>query len=66
MYNLGDNKRGANRMAVSLEKRVAELERQVARLQEPQRTGMSAPAGREWVDDLYGAFAGDPVFENRQ
>jgi hypothetical protein len=50
-------------MAVSLEKRVAELERQVARLQEQQRAGMSAPAGREWLDDLYGAFAGDPVFE---
>jgi hypothetical protein len=49
-------------MAVSLESRIAELERQVAHLQEQQKARM-APGGREWLDDLYGAFAGDPVFE---
>jgi hypothetical protein len=45
-------------MAVNLERRVASLERQVARLQK----SASAPA-REWVGDLYGKFANDPLFE---
>lgn len=49
-------------MAASLESRVAELERQLARLQKRQRARTKS-SGREWLEDLYGAFAGDPVFE---
>jgi hypothetical protein len=51
---------GAFCMSVALEKRVAALEREVARL---QRQASIAPAGRAWVDDLYGKFAGDPLFD---
>jgi hypothetical protein len=47
-------------MSVALEKRVAALEKEVARLQ--QQAG-NRPAGREWVDDLYGKFAKDPIFD---
>jgi hypothetical protein len=46
-------------MAATLEERVKELERQVARLTEQQAAG----GGRQWLDDLYGAFAGDALFE---
>lgn len=46
-------------MSLSLEKRVAELEKQVAGM---RRQADSKPTGREWVDDLYGKFAGDPLF----
>jgi len=48
-------------MSVNLEKRVAALERQVARLH--QRQEANGPAGRAWLNDLYGRFAGDPIFE---
>ena len=48
-------------MSVKLEKRVAALEKQVARLRQQQEYNM--PAGREWLDDLYGKFADDPIFE---
>ena len=48
-------------MAVNLEKRIAVLEEQVARLQ--QQNKQNGPSGREWVDDLSGAFARDPIFE---
>ena len=48
-------------MAVSLEQRIEALEQQVAILQRQQKP--IAPAGREWLEDLYGAFAGDAVFE---
>jgi len=48
-------------MPASLEQRVAALEKQVAQLQ--QRTESSAPSDRAWLDDVYGAFAGDPLFE---
>lgn len=48
-------------MPASLEQRVKELERQVARLREQQGAGPAA-GGRAWLDDLYGAFAGDAVF----
>lgn len=47
-------------MAVKLESRVAALEQQVASLQQQQS---NAPAGRAWVDDLYGKFSNDPVFK---
>jgi hypothetical protein len=47
-------------MSLKLEKRVAELERQVARLQEQAKR---APNPRAWIDDLYGKFAGDTIFE---
>lgn len=50
-------------MPSTLENRVKELERQVARLREQQAAQASAGNGREWLDDLYGAFAGDAVFE---
>jgi hypothetical protein len=47
-------------MSAALEKRVAALEKEVARLQAQAGT---RPAGRDWVDDLYGKFANDPVFD---
>lgn len=47
-------------MATALEKRVAALELQIARLQERQQS--TSPSGGEWLDDLYGKFAGDPIF----
>ena len=43
-----------------MERRVAALEQRVAGLQRRQE---SNPNGRAWLDDLYGRFAGDPVFE---
>jgi hypothetical protein len=46
-------------MAAKLETRVAALEKQMARLQ--QRS--NSPAGREWLDDLYGKFANGPIFK---
>jgi hypothetical protein len=46
-------------MAVTLEQRVEALERVVASLQQQA----AEPAGRAWLDDLYGRFAGDPDFE---
>jgi hypothetical protein len=48
-------------MGSNLEQRIAALEEQVAQLQR-QRTSKAA-SGREWVDDLYGKFAGDPIFQ---
>jgi hypothetical protein len=48
-------------MSVNLEDRVAVLEGQVASLQKRQKS--RAPARQEWLDDLYGKFAGDPIFE---
>ncbi|HEY8668444.1 MAG TPA: hypothetical protein VIL86_17465 [Tepidisphaeraceae bacterium] len=47
-------------MAANLKTRVAALEQQVARLQQQQTSRV--PNGREWIDDLYGKFAGDSVF----
>ena len=49
-------------MAASLESRVAALELEVKKLQKRRPSGNGA-AGREWIEDLYGAFAGDQVFE---
>jgi hypothetical protein len=46
-------------MSVSLEKRVAAFEEQMALL---RRGGQAKLGGREWLDDLYGRFAGDPIF----
>jgi hypothetical protein len=46
-------------MSINLETRVTALEKQVARLQQQQT---NSPAGREWLDDLYGKFANDQVF----
>lgn len=46
-------------MPVTLKQRVEALEETVARLQQQQESGSS---GRAWLDDLYGKFAGDPVF----
>lgn len=48
-------------MAATLEERVKELERQVAELRQ-QQTAQAAGGGRQWLDDLYGAFAGDAIF----
>ena len=48
-------------MSVTLKQRVEALEQVVASLQQRQEAG---PAGRAWLDDLYGKFAGDPDFEN--
>jgi hypothetical protein len=47
-------------MSVKLETRVAALERQVARLQQRQKS--NGTDGRGWLDDLYGKFSNDPVF----
>jgi len=47
-------------MSVSLEKRVAALEEQIA---EMRRRGPASSNSREWLDDLYGKFAGDEVFD---
>ena len=46
-------------MARDLEHRVALLEKQVARLSK-QNGGEN---DRAWLDDLYGQFAGDRIFE---
>ena len=48
-------------MSAKLEQRIAALEKQVAGLRQQQESNAS---GREWLDDLYGKFAGDPVFEH--
>jgi hypothetical protein len=48
-------------MSVNLEQRVAALERQIARMQRSQE--LNAPSGRVWLDDLYGKFTGDPIFQ---
>jgi hypothetical protein len=50
-------------MSTNLEKRVAALEEQIARLRR-QANGDGKPSGREWLDDLYGKFEGDPIFEH--
>jgi len=47
-------------MSAKLEQRIAVLEKQVALLQKGRST---EPAGKGWLDDLYGKFADDPVFE---
>jgi hypothetical protein len=46
-------------MPSSLKQRVEALEERVARLQEQQAESNNS---RAWLDDLYGKFAGDPVF----
>ena len=48
-------------MSVNLEHRVAALEKQIARLQRGQK--LNTDSGRPWLDDLYGKFTGDPIFE---
>jgi hypothetical protein len=48
-------------MSVDLEHRVAALEGQVASLRKRQKS--NAPVGKAWLDDLYGKFASDPIFE---
>lgn len=48
-------------MPTKLEQRVADLEKRVAALQQTQ---MADSNGRAWLDDLYGRFANDPVFEH--
>jgi hypothetical protein len=47
---------------LTLEQRIAALEKEVAGLKQA-RQATPAPVGREWLDDLYGKFSGDPVFE---
>jgi hypothetical protein len=50
-------------MSVSLETRVAALEQEMATLRRTDRAQPTAGgAGREWLDDLYGRFSGDPLF----
>ena len=48
-------------MSATLEKRVEALERQVAQLQKQRAANTSL--GGAWIDDIYGSFAGDSVFE---
>jgi hypothetical protein len=47
-------------MPIDLEQRIEALEQQVATLQKQQKS--NSPGARPWLDDLYGKFAGDPVF----
>ena len=47
-------------MAVTLEERVAKLERQVAELQDQNPTKRGRP---EWLDYIKGRFADDPIFD---
>jgi len=48
-------------MLATLKQRVEALERLVANLQQRQPAD---PASRAWLDDLYGKFANDPIFEH--
>ncbi len=48
-------------MALKLKDRVAALEKEVALLRKQRESTVST--GREWVDDWYGRFANDPIFE---
>jgi predicted TIM-barrel fold metal-dependent hydrolase len=48
-------------MASELEKRVVALEKKVAQLQQHQQ--QNASNGRQWLNDLYGKLANDPIFE---
>jgi len=49
-------------MAVAeLELRVAALEAEVARLKE--RLEKAAGASRDWLDEIYGACADDPIYD---
>ena len=48
-------------MAATLEQRVKSLEKQIAELRRQSKANGSG--GREWLGDLYGKFAGDPIFE---
>jgi hypothetical protein len=48
-------------MALNLEQRVSLLEEQVATLQRLLKG--EAATSRAWVDDIYGRFADDPLFE---
>ncbi|HEX9002345.1 MAG TPA: hypothetical protein VGB07_20720 [Blastocatellia bacterium] len=47
--------------AAQLELRVAALETEVARLK--QQLGEPIEPKKHWVDEIYGAFADDPAFE---
>jgi hypothetical protein len=48
-------------MSVKLEQHVAALEQKVAVLQQGRNKGSGASTA--WIDDLYGKFAADPVFD---
>lgn len=51
-------------MAVSgIEDRVAALEAEVARLKE--QLAKAVPAQGDWLDEIYGAFENDPIFEGQ-
>ncbi len=47
--------------AIPIEKRVAALEAEVARLKEKIEKG--ANPNQDWLDKVWGAFADDPTFE---
>ncbi len=47
--------------ASTLEKRVAALEAEVARLR--VRVGSGGQPSRDWLDTIWGSFANDPVYE---
>jgi hypothetical protein len=48
-------------MTATLEQRVKSLEKQLAELRRHGKSDRSG--GREWLGDLYGKFANDPIFE---
>jgi hypothetical protein len=49
-------------MAVhGIEDRVAALEAEMVRVK--AQLEKAVPAQRDWLDDIYGAFEGDPIFE---
>ncbi len=46
----------------ALEKRVAALEAEVARLRE-KLEGKGHATSKDWLDKIYGSFANDPMYE---
>ena len=48
-------------MSQSLEQRVEVLEKQVAQL--AKRQNGASPFDQTWLNDIYGKFANDPVFD---
>jgi hypothetical protein len=48
-------------VSAKIELRVAALEAEITQLKEQVQKGF--PPGRDWLDEVYGAFADDPDFQ---